>query len=138
MFHRYLLSSRNKVKWDLDIKDLTICFPGRLVESESYNLVFRIYIWFLGFYYLYHSQYLFYRLRIPLYRFWYWNLFLSHPVAQIFLTQVQECSQVWAMVYKVPLPPWMFLKSKISMTILRSTSVTLRYDMYIYFCIGVV
>ncbi|XP_048591068.1 uncharacterized protein LOC106348493 isoform X1 [Brassica napus] len=35
----YLLSSRNKVKWDLDIKDLTICFPGRLVESESYNLV---------------------------------------------------------------------------------------------------
>ncbi|KAF8099934.1 hypothetical protein N665_0235s0032 [Sinapis alba] len=35
----YLLSSRNKAKWDLDIKDLTICFPGRLVESESYNLV---------------------------------------------------------------------------------------------------
>ncbi|KAL0738567.1 hypothetical protein Bca4012_014777 [Brassica carinata] len=35
----YLLSSRSKVKWDLDIKDLTICFPGRLVESESYNLV---------------------------------------------------------------------------------------------------
>jgi hypothetical protein len=35
----YLLSSRNKVKWDLDIKDLTLSFPGRLVESESYNLV---------------------------------------------------------------------------------------------------
>jgi hypothetical protein len=39
LFHRYLLSSRNKVKWDLDIKDLTLSFPGRLVESESYNLV---------------------------------------------------------------------------------------------------
>ncbi|EFH50478.1 hypothetical protein ARALYDRAFT_910516 [Arabidopsis lyrata subsp. lyrata] len=35
----YLLSSRNKVKWDLDIIDLTLSFPGRLVESESYNLV---------------------------------------------------------------------------------------------------
>ncbi|KAL1212574.1 hypothetical protein V5N11_021137 [Cardamine amara subsp. amara] len=36
---KYLLSSRNKVNWDLDIKDLTFNFPGRLVKSESYNLV---------------------------------------------------------------------------------------------------
>ncbi|ESQ32011.1 hypothetical protein EUTSA_v10003500mg [Eutrema salsugineum] len=35
----YLLSSRNKVKLDLDIKDLTLSVPGRLLESESYNLV---------------------------------------------------------------------------------------------------
>ncbi|KFK27746.1 hypothetical protein AALP_AA8G423700 [Arabis alpina] len=35
----YLLSSRNKVKWNVDIKDLTFSFPGRLAESESYNLV---------------------------------------------------------------------------------------------------
>ncbi|CAA7023283.1 unnamed protein product [Microthlaspi erraticum] len=35
----YLLSSRTNVKWDLEIKDLTLSFPGRLVKSGSYNLV---------------------------------------------------------------------------------------------------
>ncbi|CAN8265066.1 unnamed protein product [Cochlearia groenlandica] len=35
----YFLSSRNKVKWELDIKNLTLSFPGRLDKSESYNLV---------------------------------------------------------------------------------------------------